>query len=119
MAYVGVSNLTCIRTNSVPIEFNEYNSALFNIRARALNNLVYWIAQIFGSLAIGRLLDQKRLTWRSRAWAGWVVLLIMVFVVHIWAYFYQRSATWYSVTDETVNCHLMQGLQPCPGCGYP
>lgn len=71
-------------------EFNEYNSALFNIRARSLNNLVYWIAQIFGSLAIATLLDQKRLTWRKRAWAGWSVLFVMVFIVHIWAYFYQR-----------------------------
>ncbi|THH26745.1 hypothetical protein EUX98_g7448 [Antrodiella citrinella] len=74
-------------------QFNEYNSALFDIRGRSLNNLVYWIAQIFGSIAIATLLDQKRLTWRMRAWAGWSVLFVMVFVVHIWAYFYQRNYT--------------------------
>jgi hypothetical protein len=71
-------------------EFNAYNAALFNIRARSLNNLVYWLAQIFGSLAIGFLLDSPRLARRTRAFAGWAVLLIMVFVVHIWAYFYQK-----------------------------
>ncbi|TCD71410.1 hypothetical protein EIP91_010116 [Steccherinum ochraceum] len=78
-------------------QFNEYNSALFNIRARSLNNLVYWMAQIFGSLAIAALLDQKRLSWRRRAWAGWTVLFVMVFVVHIWGYFYQREYTRASV----------------------
>ncbi|KAI0267541.1 hypothetical protein BGY98DRAFT_406617 [Russula aff. rugulosa BPL654] len=30
--------------------FNDYNAALFNIRARSLNNLVYWISQILGSV---------------------------------------------------------------------
>lgn len=72
------------------VEFNDYNGALFNIRARALNNIVYWIAQIIGSFSIGFLLDQKALSRRMRAFSGWVVLMIMIFVVHIWAYFYQR-----------------------------
>ena len=38
---------------------------------------------------IGVLLDQSRLARRTRAFLGWIVLFIMVFVVHIWAYFYQ------------------------------
>lgn len=38
---------------------------------------------------IGVLLDQGRLARRTRAFLGWAVLLIMVFVVHIWAYTYQ------------------------------
>ena len=71
-------------------QFNDYNAGLFNIRARALNNLVYWIAQVIGSVAIGLLLDQPRLSRRVRAFAGWAVLFIMVFFVHIWAYFYQK-----------------------------
>jgi hypothetical protein len=71
-------------------EFNDYNNALFNIRARSLNNLVYWLAQIVGSVSIGFLLDQQTITRRARAFAGWGVLLVMVFIVHIWAYFYQK-----------------------------
>lgn len=71
-------------------QFNDYNGAIFNIRARALNNLVYWIAQIFGSMAIGTLLDQKRFTRRVRAFSGWTVLFAFVFIIHIWGYFYQR-----------------------------
>ena len=71
-------------------EFNDFNGALFNIRTRSLNNLVYWLAQILGSVAMGFLLDQRGLSRRVRAFSGWCVLLIMVLVVHIWAYFYQK-----------------------------
>jgi hypothetical protein len=71
-------------------EFNNYNGAFFNIRTRALNSVVYWISQIVGSLAIGVLLDQPNLRRRTRAFAGWVVLFIMVFFIHIWGYFYQK-----------------------------
>jgi len=74
-------------------QFNDYNAAIFNIRARSLNNLVYWIAQIVGSVAIGFLLDRENITRRVRAFSGWTVLFIAVFVVHIWGYFYQRTYT--------------------------
>ncbi|KDR77449.1 hypothetical protein GALMADRAFT_245627, partial [Galerina marginata CBS 339.88] len=73
-------------------QFNDYNDALFNIRARALNNLVYWLSQIVGSIAIGFVLDQKYISRRIRAFSGWVVLLVMVFIVHIWAYLLPKSA---------------------------
>ncbi|EJD04494.1 MFS general substrate transporter [Fomitiporia mediterranea MF3/22] len=74
-------------------QFNDYNGTLFNIRTRSLNSFVYWTSQIFGSLAIGLILDNKRLTRRARAFTGWTILFGMVFVVHIWAYFYQRKYT--------------------------
>jgi hypothetical protein len=72
------------------LEFNDYNAALFNIRTRALNSMIYWMSQMFGSLAIGILLDSQRLTRRTRAFAGWFILLVMVMVVHGWGYHYQR-----------------------------
>ncbi|EGO03431.1 hypothetical protein SERLA73DRAFT_174907 [Serpula lacrymans var. lacrymans S7.3] len=81
-------------------QFNDYNSALFNIRTRALNNFVYWLSQIFGSIAIGLLLDQKQFGRRVRAFMGWTVLLVMAFVVHIWAYFYQRNYTRQSIPND-------------------
>jgi MFS family permease len=74
-------------------QFNDYNGAVFNIRARALNNLVYWIAQIIGSVSIGFLLDQKALGRRLRAFSGWTVLMVMIFIVHTWAFFYQKTYT--------------------------
>lgn len=70
-------------------QFNEYNDALFNIRARALNNVVYWLAQIIGSLTIGFILDQKCINRRIRAFTGWAILVTMVFAVHVWAYMTQ------------------------------
>jgi hypothetical protein len=71
-------------------EFNDYNAALFNIRARSLNNLVYWVFQILGSVSIGLLLDQHQFRRRARAFASWLILLTFVLIVHIWAFFYQR-----------------------------
>lgn len=73
------------------IEFNDYNAALFNIRTRSLNNLVYWMAQIFGAMTLGLLLDHKAVSRRFRAFSGWTLLIGMVFIVHIWGYFYQRQ----------------------------
>ena len=57
-----------------------------------MNNLVYWLSQMFGSVSIGLLLDQPGIRRRVRAFSGWCVLLGMVFIVHIWAYFYQKYA---------------------------
>ncbi|KAH7923507.1 hypothetical protein BV22DRAFT_577295 [Leucogyrophana mollusca] len=79
-------------------QFNDYNFALFNLRAQALNNLVSGLSQIFGSVLIGGLvLDQKRLRRRTRAFTGWFVLLAMTFIVHIWSYFYQRTYTRWAI----------------------
>jgi hypothetical protein len=71
-------------------EFNDYNAALFNIRARSLNSFLYWSSQIIGSVFIGFVLDQKGIRRRVRAFTGWTILFAMVWVVHIWAYFYQK-----------------------------
>jgi len=82
-SFLKLDRLTCS-------EFNDYNAALFNIRARSLNNLVYWVSQILGSVSIGLLLDQHQFRRRARAFAGWLILLVFVLIVHIWAFFYQR-----------------------------
>ncbi|KAF9552989.1 MFS general substrate transporter [Agrocybe pediades] len=84
-------------------QFNDYNDALFNIRARSLNNLVYWLSQIVGSISIGFLLDQRAISRRIRAFSGWTILLGMVFVVHIWAFFYQKQYTRQSLPPDSNN----------------
>jgi hypothetical protein len=71
-------------------EFNAYNFYLFDVKARSLNNLVYWIAQILGSVIMAFILDQKRIRRRVRAFAGWGILFALVWALHIWAYFYQK-----------------------------
>ncbi|KAN0087960.1 Major facilitator superfamily domain containing protein [Tylopilus felleus] len=83
-------------------QFNDYNGAIFTIRARGLNNFVYWTSQIFGSLFIGYvILDQKLYRRRVRAFLGWVIVFAMVWVVHIWAYFYQKTYTRQSISKAT------------------
>jgi F420-0:gamma-glutamyl ligase-like protein len=69
---------------------NDYNAALFNIRTRSLNVLVYSISQIVGSLAMGSLLDQRRFSRRVRAFTGWAVLLVFLFIAYGWGYYFQR-----------------------------
>jgi len=71
-------------------QFSDYNAVLFNIQGRALNNTVYWIAQIVGSVLIGLLLDQGRFRRRVRAFLAWTILLCMVMGAHIWAWYYQK-----------------------------
>jgi len=87
-------------------QFNGYNSALFNIRARSLNNFVYWMAQIIGSISIGFLLDQRALSRRLRAFSGWVILMVMVLVVHIWAFRYQKNYTRQSMPNTGVKIDI-------------
>ncbi|THU79894.1 MFS general substrate transporter [Dendrothele bispora CBS 962.96] len=74
-------------------QFSGFNGAIFNIRARALNNLLYWSSQIFGSIFMSFILDLKRFRRRTRAFSSWIILLLMTFVIHTWAYFYQKSYT--------------------------
>lgn len=78
-------------------QFNDYNAALFDIRARSLNNLVHWLSQIVGSVMLGLVLDSTWLRRRGRAFAGWTILLVITLIVHIWAYYYQRTYTRASV----------------------
>jgi len=74
-------------------QFNEYNGALFNIRTRSLNSMLYWTSQIVGSLIMAVVLDKKGVSRRVRAFTGWTIVFVMVFVCHIWAYEYQKDYT--------------------------
>jgi hypothetical protein len=84
------SSQTLLPILTESLEFNMYNGAIFNIRARSLNNLVYWMSQIIGSISISILLDRTALSRRVRAFSSWAILFVMIFVTHVWALFYQR-----------------------------
>ncbi|KAI5799921.1 major facilitator superfamily domain-containing protein [Geopyxis carbonaria] len=56
---------------------NAYNLYTFNTRSRAFTGLFYWLAQIIGSVAFGYFLDNQRMTRRSRAIWGWVLLFVV------------------------------------------
>lgn len=55
---------------------NDVNGLTFNIRTRSLNGALYWIAQMFGGLLIGVILDLPFLSRPTRAKVGWVVLIV-------------------------------------------
>lgn len=55
---------------------NQVNGMTFNIRTRSLNGALYWMAQMFGGLLIGVLLDLPFLARPTRAKLGWAVLVV-------------------------------------------
>lgn len=58
-------------------QFNEFNAALFNVRTRSLNSLLYWAAQIFGALGWGYILDWKFTSRRIRARVYHLILFVI------------------------------------------
>ncbi|KAG6832737.1 hypothetical protein H0H87_000586 [Tephrocybe sp. NHM501043] len=60
---------------------NSVNGATFTLRARSLNGAMYWIAQMFGGIFIGLLLDLKWLTRPQRALAGFIFIFIAGFSI--------------------------------------
>lgn len=57
---------------------NSYNVYMFNLRGRTFTNLWYWLAQIIGALMFGFFLDNKKMSRRTRAISGWVILFAVV-----------------------------------------
>lgn len=80
---------------------NDVNGETFNLRTRALNGALYWIAQMVGGLLMGFLLDLPRLNRRTRAKLGWAILLVTGMA--IWGGGYQ-----FQLWDDL---RLQQGLK--------
>lgn len=55
---------------------NIVNGEVFNIRTRSLNGALYWIAQMFGALVMGFILDNIPVDRRKRSIIGWVFLFV-------------------------------------------
>ncbi|KAK3818090.1 MAG: major facilitator superfamily domain-containing protein [Linnemannia gamsii] len=62
---------------SYTYQFNDFNGYAFNIRTRALNSIVFWIAQIIGALVIGYMLDGIPLKRPRRAVIGLVFIGVL------------------------------------------
>jgi MFS family permease len=84
-------------------QFNDFNGALFTLRGRSLNSMLYWTSQIFGAIGMSFILDSK-FSRRTRAFGGIAALMLMIFVTHIWAYFYQIQYT-RATTPNTIDIH--------------
>ncbi|KAM5347754.1 hypothetical protein ACJ41O_007578 [Fusarium nematophilum] len=72
---------------------NAVNGAHFSTRTKALNSLLYWLAQIAAAGIWGYLLDLENIRRSVRAKIALVVLFILTFVVWGGGYVYQRTYT--------------------------
>lgn len=90
-------------------QFNVYNAGgWFNLRARTLNNLLYWSFQIIGAGLFGLFLDNTRLTRPQRAWGALAINFVMFAAVWIGAVFFQRQFTRSYKADGGI-AHDIQG----------
>lgn len=74
-------------------QFTDVNAAEFNLRTRALNNTLYWTAQIAGASVFGFALDFPKLRRTTRAHVAWVVLLVLTFAIWGGGYAFQTGYT--------------------------
>ncbi|RYP63284.1 hypothetical protein DL771_009355 [Monosporascus sp. 5C6A] len=68
---------------------NDMNKPHFNVRTRALNNLLYWLAQIVGAVIMGYALDFPKLRRSVRAKISFGILFALTFVIWGGGYKYQ------------------------------
>lgn len=92
-------------------QFNVYNVIFFSLRARALNTLVYWIAQIMGSYFIGLLLDYQRLDRRIRSWIALGIVWVLVWGTFAGNYVAQSSYDQYA--SEKLDCNNLAYVRLC------
>ncbi|KAM5469101.1 hypothetical protein MauCBS54593_004453 [Microsporum audouinii] len=80
-------------------QFNEVNLAKFNIRTRALNNVLYWLSQMAGAFVFGYFLDFYRIrrSIRARYVLAWLFALTMAIWGGGWAF--QRSYDRFDITE--------------------
>ncbi|OTA98412.1 hypothetical protein M426DRAFT_77004 [Hypoxylon sp. CI-4A] len=70
---------------------NGLNLAHFNVRTRSLNNLLYWLAQIFGAVINGYALDFPKVRRSVRAKISFGVLFALTFAIWGGGYAWQRQ----------------------------
>ncbi|OAA56204.1 DUF895 domain protein membrane protein [Niveomyces insectorum RCEF 264] len=85
---------------------NDMNAAAFNTRTRALNNLLYWLSQIFGAVLFGYALDYKGVGRSVRARISFGALFVLTFAIWGGGYAWQRQQlTRQEVTPTNPNYH--------------
>ncbi|KAI8320590.1 MFS general substrate transporter, partial [Martensiomyces pterosporus] len=58
-------------------QFGIINGALFNIRTRGFNNIIYWGAQMIGAYLISLVLDSAKLTRKKRGFVAFLVVIVV------------------------------------------
>jgi hypothetical protein len=79
---------------------NAVNGAVFNVRTRALNSLLYWLAQIIAAGIWGSLLDFHSVRRSLRAKITWVVLVVLTFAIWGGGYAFEKTYTREDVDPE-------------------
>jgi hypothetical protein len=74
-------------------QFNDVNLAQFNIRTRALNNVLYWLSQIAGAWTFGYALDLKCMSRSGRAKVVMAVLFSITMGIWGGGYAFQKRYT--------------------------
>jgi len=69
----------------------DVNLAAFNLRTRALNNVLYWLVQIITAVAVGNALDFSRLSRPVKARIALVVLFVATMAVWGGGWVWQRD----------------------------
>jgi len=72
-------------------QFQDVNLAQFNLRARALNNTLYWTSQILGAYIFGYGLDIKGVRRSTKAKAVLAVLFALTMIVWGGGYAFQKG----------------------------
>ncbi|KAL2838270.1 major facilitator superfamily domain-containing protein [Aspergillus pseudoustus] len=70
---------------------NVVNGGSFDLRTRALNGALYWIAQMVGGLLMGLTLDLQHVDRRHRAVIGWTVLFVTGMAIWGGGYAFQKQ----------------------------
>ncbi|KAI0843651.1 MFS general substrate transporter [Hypoxylon sp. FL0890] len=79
---------------------NGLNLAHFDIRTRSLNNLLYWLAQIFGAVIFGYALDFPKIRRSMRAKISFVALFSLTFIIWGGGYAWQKQQVSRAVSSE-------------------
>ncbi|KAI2625522.1 MFS general substrate transporter [Xylaria nigripes] len=79
---------------------NGVNAVHFNLRARSLNSLLYWLAQILGALVYGAALDYSKLRRSVRAKGSLVSLFIITFAIWGGGYAFEKKQLPRSITEK-------------------
>ncbi|KAG6034617.1 hypothetical protein E4U41_006479 [Claviceps citrina] len=86
---------------------NAVNGARFTTRTKALNSLLYYLAQIIAAWITGVMVDIQGIRRSVRAKVTWVVLLVFTFALWGGGFAYQKD-----YTRETVDEKLNPDYQP-------
>ena len=81
-------------------QFNDFNADRFDIRTRALNNVLYYTSQIIGAYIFGYALDVKRVSRAVKARITLVVLFVLTFAIWGGGYAFAKTYTRAETVDK-------------------